>query len=270
MIKLLRVRQWVKNIFALGPLLLSGKVFNFSDLLEASFSFVLLCFAASAVYIVNDFWDRASDKRHPLKSKTRALASGEVSPWQGFVLLGFLYFVLSVGLWFRPSLILGIGAYLVLNLCYTFYFKNIPVIDLFSIASGFVLRVFVGGEAIGVPLSFWVLVTSFSLALFLACIKRRQDLFFQADRHYCVSTLNRYALISSTGVVLFYSLFVISTRAQLAITIPFVLFGVFRCWFLIEAKEQEEGSPIDLLWGDWPMIVNLVLWGIFSAGVALS
>ena len=143
---------------------------------------------------------------------------------------------------------LVILAYLALNLAYTFVLKHQPVIDIFSIAIGFILRVQAGAAAVDVPVSAWMFVTTLCLALYLASIKRRQELAHSGRdgrrvlKHYSVALVDRYAEMAATGTLLFYSLFVMTVQPDLAVSIPVVLYGLFRYWFVVEALEGGE-SP---------------------------
>lgn len=158
-----------------------------------------------------------------------------------------------------------IAAYLVLNLAYTFALKHEPVIDIFTIAIGFVLRVFAGATSLDVPVSSWMFITTLCLALYLAAVKRRQELSQNGTEsrkvleRYSISLVDRYAEMSATGALLFYSMFVMSSRPELVITVPLVLFGLFRYWYVVETLDGGE-SPTDALLTDWQLSVTVVLW----------
>jgi 4-hydroxybenzoate polyprenyltransferase len=187
-------------------------------------------------------------------------------------LLALLYFVLLMGFYLIPKVLLVIAAYLLLNLAYTFFLKHQPVIDIFTIAIGFVLRVIAGSMALGVDASAWMCITTLCLALYLAAIKRRQELANSgADgrtvlKSYTVKLVDRYAEMSATGALLFYSMFVMSTRPGLVITIPLVLYGLFRYWYVVESLDGGE-SPTDALFADWQMLAVVVLWSTACAFV---
>ena len=159
----------------------------------------------------------------------------------------------------------AILAYLALNVLYSFILKHQPVIDIFSIAVGFVLRVYAGAMALEVPVSSWMFVTTLCLALYLASMKRRQELAMSDGearkvlQQYTVSLADRYAEISATGALLFYSLFVMNARPEMVLTIPFVLFGLFRYWFVVEALDSGE-SPTDALLSDWQLLLTVFVW----------
>lgn len=265
LITLLRPKQWVKNGFVLAPLIFTGAFADRSAVYLAFIATLLFCVASSATYIVNDLRDIERDRRHPKKSKTRPLASGAVSPRSALVLLGILYAILIAGWWVEPRVILVIAGYLALNVAYTFVLKHQPVIDIFSIALGFVLRVYAGAVALDVPVSGWMFVTTLCLALYLAAVKRGQELSQsgtegrQVLEKYSKPLVDRYAEMSATCALVFYSMFVMSSRPQLVITVPVVLFGLFRYWYVVDVLDGGE-SPTDALLSDWPLLFTVVGW----------
>jgi 4-hydroxybenzoate polyprenyltransferase len=265
LVTLMRPKQWIKNGFVAAPLIFSGEFLNADAVRRTIIAMVLFCIASSATYIINDIHDIERDRRHPKKSKTRPLASGIVSISAALTLLTVLYGFL-IGSWFAaPQVILVIAAYLGLNLAYTFVLKHQPVVDIFVIAIGFVLRVYAGAMALMVPVSSWMFVTTLCLALYLAAVKRRQELSQSGSdgrkvlERYSVSLVDRYAEMSATGALIFYSMFVMSAKPQLVISVPLVLFGLFRYWFVVEELEGGE-SPTDALLADWQLLLTVVLW----------
>ena len=265
LLKLMRPKQWVKNFFVLAPLVFSGLFVKLPSVIDALIAMALFCVASSLVYIINDAKDIEKDRLHPTKSQTRPLASGAVSLSQAFVLMAVLVAVLVVGCIFKPQVMVVIGFYIALNLAYTFKLKHEPVLDIFSIAIGFVMRVVAGSVAISVPISHWMLVTTLSLALYLASIKRRQELLQQGSDSrsvlgkYSVELIDRYAEMSATGALVFYSMFVSTARPELVITVPIVIFGLFRYWYIVHTVEGGE-SPTDALIEDKQLLLSVVLW----------
>lgn len=265
LIQLMRPKQWVKNGFVLTPLMFSGAFLDSRAVSHALLAMLLFCIASSAAYVINDMHDIERDRRHPKKSKTRPLASGVVSLPGALILLTVLYAALVWGWFVAPEVGLIIAAYLVLNLAYTFVLKHQPVVDIFTIAIGFVLRVYAGAMAVGVPVSSWMFITTLCLALYLAAVKRRQELSQNGTESrkvlekYTVALVDRYAEMSATGALLFYSMFVMSTKPELVITVPLVLFGLFRYWFVVEALDGGE-SPTDALFVDWPLLLTILMW----------
>ena len=264
LIRLMRPKQWIKNGFVLAPLIFAGQFTSLRAVGEALLATLLFSLVSSATYVLNDLNDLEHDRKHPLKSR-RPLAAGQVSQFQALVLFGLLCggLVWSCLQWIDVGLV--ILAYLALNLAYTFVLKHQPVIDIFSIALGFILRVQAGAVALDVPVSAWMFVTTLCLALYLASVKRRQEL-ARSDgsgrrvlEHYSVTLVDRYAEMAATGTLLFYSLFVMTVQPNLAVSIPVVLYGLFRYWFIVEAREGGE-SPADALFSDWQLLVAVLVW----------
>lgn len=261
----MRPKQWVKNGFVLAPLVFSGKFTNVDNISIAMLAVFLFCAASSAGYVVNDLHDIERDRRHPRKAKTRPIAAGIVSVPAALILLACLYAVLILGWFVAPKVGSVVAVYLVLSLAYTFVLKQQPVVDIFIIAIGFVLRVYAGAMALNVPVSSWMFITTLCLALYLAAVKRRQELSQRGTEgrevleRYSVSLMDRYAEMSATGALLFYSMFVMSARPELIFTVPLVLFGLFRYWFVAEALGVGE-SPTDALLADWQLLLTVLLW----------
>ena len=266
LIKLVRIKQWVKNGFVLAPLLFTGEFVDPAAVSSALIATILFCVASSATYIVNDIRDIDRDRLHPKKSKSRPLAAGVVTKPQALFVLVLLYAVLLAGWFLKPKVVLVIAIYLCLNVAYTYVLKHKPVIDIFTIAIGFVLRVMAGAVALDVPVSGWMFVTTLCLALYLAAVKRGQELSNSGIEgrevlaKYTKSLVDRYAEMSATCALVFYSMFVMASRPELVITVPLVLFGLFRYWYVVDVLEGGE-SPTDALLSDWPLLVTLLAWG---------
>lgn len=266
LIKLIRIKQWVKNGFVIAPLLFTGEFVDPEAVTNTIIATVLFCFASSATYIVNDIRDIDRDRLHPKKSKSRPLAAGIVTKFQALIILAILYALLFVGWFLKPKVVLVIAVYLCLNIAYTFVLKHKPVIDIFTIAIGFVLRVMAGAVALDVPVSGWMFITTLCLALYLAAVKRGQELSQNGTEgrevltKYTKSLVDRYAEMSATCALVFYSMFVMASRPELLITVPLVLFGLFRYWYVVDVLDGGE-SPTDALLSDWPLLVTLLAWG---------
>lgn len=265
LVRLMRPRQWIKNGFVLAPLVFTGSFTNPHAVLQALLAMLLFCAASSATYIVNDLRDIEQDRKHPRKSQSRPLAAGLVTVRQAMLLLLLLYVLLLAAWPVAPQVLPVIAAYLALNLAYSYYLKHQPVLDIFTIAIGFVLRVWGGAQALQVPISSWMFVTTLCLALYLAALKRRQELLQTGTearavlQKYSVSLVERYAEIAATGALLFYSMFVMSVRPQLVVSIPLVLFGLFRYWYVVEKLDGGE-SPTDALLSDLPLLLTVLAW----------
>jgi len=261
----MRPRQWIKNAFVLAPLVFAREFTDPSAVANALTAFVLFCVASSAGYILNDIRDIERDRTHPTKRHSRPLAAGTVSMRPAIALLIVCYCVLFIGLFWSFPTMLAILAYVLLNVAYTYVLKHQPVLDLFSIAVGFVLRVYAGALALAVPLSSWMAITTLCLALYLAAIKRRQELANsgvesrEVLRMYSVELIDRYAEMSATGALIFYSLFVMSASARLVWTIPLVIFGLYRYWYVVESLDGGE-SPTDAVLTDLPLAIAILIW----------
>lgn len=270
MFALLRPRQWVKNVFVFAPLIFAGEFLKLQSIEKVALAALIFCVASSATYILNDLTDIERDRRHPKKSKSRPLASGLVSIPQAITLLLILYVALLAAWFVMPAVLYVVLGYLLLNLAYTFVLKHQPVIDIFTIAIGFVLRVYAGAMALSVPVSSWMFVTTLCLALYLAAVKRGQELASNGSdsrevlQHYTPALIDRYAEMAATGALLFYSLFVMTARPEMVMTIPLVLYGLYRYWFIVESKDCGE-SPTDALLGDWQLLLTVAIWGVVSA-----
>lgn len=273
LIRLVRPTHWVKNAFVLAPLIFAKKFNDVGAIIDSLGAFLLFSLAASAVYVVNDYCDIENDRKHPIKSLKRPLASGEVTKFQALCVLGVLYGSLAAGAFFYPWVVAISAGYIVLNFAYTIFLKHLPVIDIFIISSGFVLRIYAGAMALQVEVSSWMTITTLCLGLFLASIKRRQELKLKGLEHrnvlahYSIPLMNRYAETAVTGTLIFYGLFVTTERSSLIITMPFVLYGIFRYWFLAESTGEE--SPTDTLLQDWQLMLTVLIWAAICIGVSL-
>lgn len=275
LLTLLRPKQWIKNLFVFSPLIFSGSLTNASAVIEATIATIFFCIASSTIYIINDYHDIEKDRLHPVKSKTRPLASGAVSKSAALILFSVLAsFLFIAGYELTPALPI-IALYFIINILYTFYLKHEPVIDIFTVATCFVLRVYAGAMAIDIEVSTWMFVTTLCLALFLASIKRKKELtgVGTAGRKvlskYSVELVDKYAQMSSLGALVFYSLFVLSERPELAVTIPFVIFGLYRYWFAVEQLDKGE-SPTDALYSDWQLVITVISWAACCAYIIVT
>jgi 4-hydroxybenzoate polyprenyltransferase len=266
LLRLMRPRQWIKNTFVLAPLVFAREFTDPGAVANALIAFLLFCVAASASYILNDIRDVERDRSHPVKRHSRPLAAGTVSNRSAIALLIACYCVLLAAGWvWSVGPMTAIFAYLALNVAYTYWLKHQPVLDLFSIAIGFVLRAYAGALALAVPLSSWMAITTLCLALYLAAIKRRQEMASNGAesrevlRMYSTALIDRYAEMSATGALIFYSLFVISANAKLVATIPIVIFGLYRYWYVVERLGGGE-SPTDAVLSDLPLAIAIVIW----------
>ncbi len=275
LVRLARPSQWLKNGVVLAALVFSGEAIHTSALEIAALAVATFCLLSSSVYVLNDLVDRDKDRRHPLK-KGRPIASGQVSPATAISFCALLLVVALAGAWFInwSFFIISLG-YVVLNLSYSFWLKNVVIVDAMSIAVGFVLRAYAGAYAIEVPASKWLLINTLFLALFLAFGKRRHELVFLEDdaashrtilSKYSPYLLDQLIGIVTASVVVVYMLYTFSPEVStklgtenLFLTIPFVIYGIFRYLYLIH-QEEKGGSPTRVLISDRPILVNVILW----------
>ena len=276
LLRTLRPRQWIKNGFVFIALVFDQKLTNWPLLLRTVFAFVLFCMISSAVYIINDLADIEKDRQHP-KKKRRALPSGQLQPW--FAILaaaGITGVCLALSFWLDLYFGLIVLGYFLLNLAYSFALKNVVIIDVMVVASGFVLRVAAGVVvAEAERFSPWLYVCTIFLALFLAIGKRRHELSYLAEgannhrkilNEYSIDFLDQMNQLVTTGAVIAYSLYTFSatnlpSNHAMMLTIPFTIYFVFRYQYLIHIK-GEGGAPEMLLYTDLPLLLDLVLWGI--------
>lgn len=280
-LKLLRVEQWVKNLFVFIPLFFSGKIFETTQLFETIFSFIIFSFTASSIYIINDYSDIESDRVHPEKCR-RPLASGEISVGRAkLVLVGLV--ISTIGLIISLSDVFGynvlkfgavISSYFVMNLVYTFRLKHIAIVDISIIAVGFVLRVLAGGYATGIVVSQWAIILTFVLALVLAVGKRRGELVNtqllgntrKALDGYNIQFADIVLSISVTLAIVSYIMFVISPETQkeftnkVFYTFIFVIFAFLRYLQQTLVYNRTE-SPTKMIYKDRYIQVVLALWG---------
>jgi len=275
----MRPGQWVKNLFVFAPLLFSRHFLRQASEGRALLGFLLFCLASGLVYLMNDLADLEKDRAHPAK-RLRPLASGMLSPTLAWGVVVALLPALFGGSYLLGRTFLAIvGLYAANNVLYSFWLKEKVIIDVMSIALGFILRVMAGGAAIGVPTSSWLLLCTALLALFLGFGKRRHELLLlEADAsnhrrvlsHYGTYFLDQMIAVVTASTVLSYALYTMSGDTvarfgtnRLVYTTPFVLYGIFRYLYLIH-KRDEGGSPAETVWRDTPLMVNVVLWGAAS------
>lgn len=267
-VRLLRPAQWIKNALVLAPLVFAGLFLEAAALESALVATAMFSLTASIGYVYNDLQDIEADRRHPVKRHTRPLASGELSPAQGWTVMGVLLAVLLAAVPLVPwTVTAALGAYLAIGVVYSSGAKQLPVLDLFVISAGFVLRVYAGAEAISVVLSPWMAITTLCLALYLGTVKRLAELRDHGDEartvldQYDGRTLEGFALVTASCGVVFYALYTAIYQPHLAVTLPLVLFGFLRYWHLIRSSEAGS-SPIQDALADRQMVGTVALYGL--------
>jgi len=275
-IKLLRPHQYVKNTFILSPLFFSFKFRETDLLLQVLAVTICFCFVASAIYILNDYLDIEEDRKHPRK-KNRPLASGAVPVSHAFIMFGALLVVGLGGMaYLSINALIFTGVYVGNNLLYSYRLKHIPLLDVVLISVGFVLRLFIG-EAAGegeLPLSMWIVLVTFLLAMFLALAKRRDDVLLQAQGKkvrksiygYNLEFINGGMMIMASVTIVAYISYTISPDVthrlktdQLYFTTFFVIIGILR-YMQITFVEQKSGSPTKVLLRDLFLQLTILGW----------
>ncbi|MBI2471277.1 MAG: decaprenyl-phosphate phosphoribosyltransferase [Planctomycetes bacterium] len=275
----MRPEQWIKNFFVFTALLFSKNLLNLPKGIEAIIGFIIFCMITGCAYIINDLIDLEKDELHPIKSR-RQLASGQLRKGTA-VKLVVLVCLAGLFLAFYMNVLFGIIVltYYLLNIGYSIYLKNFVIIDVVSIAAGFVLRVLGGAVIISVVASQWLILCTILLSLFLGFSKRRHELILLNDsatihrsvlEHYSPYFLDQMIAVVTASTLICYALYTMSKdtieklgTSKLIYTIPFVLYGIFRYLYLVHQKE-EGGSPTEIMFTDKPMIINICLWVISS------
>ena len=275
----MRPEQWIKNFFVFTALLFSKNLLNPSKGIEAIIGFTIFCMITGCAYMINDLVDLEKDKLHPVKSR-RPLASGKLKKDTAvkiivLVCLASLFFAFYINVFFGVVVL----AYFLLNVGYSIYLTNIVIIDVLSIAAGFVLRVLGGAAIISVVASQWLILCTILLSLFLGFSKRRHELILlegsatshrKVLEHYSPYFLDQMIAVVTASTLICYALYTMSKdtveklgTSKLIYTIPFVLYGIFRYLYLVHQKE-EGASPTEIMFADKPMIIDICLWVISS------
>lgn len=276
-IRLARPAQWLKNLFVLAPLIFAGEARSTHAIEFALLGMVVFCLLSSSVYALNDLVDRKQDRLHPLK-KNRPLASGALNAGQAGGMIAFLTVAGLGAAWVLGTQFFVVSViFLGLNLLYSLLLKNLVILDAMGVALSFVLRAYAGAVVIGVPVSKWLLINTLLLALFLAFGKRRHELVALESgavahrkilSRYSPYLLDQLIGVTTPSVVVMYMLYTMSSEVSvklhtenLYVTIPFVVYGIFRYLYLIH-KEEKGGSPTEILIEDRPLAMAVLLWAL--------
>jgi 4-hydroxybenzoate polyprenyltransferase len=273
----LRPSQWTKNLIVFAALIFAERLFVPADAARAVAAFVVFCVLSGVVYLVNDVADRDADRRHPVKAQ-RPIASGVLSVQTALAVAAVLgSTALAVAFWLGPRFGLVAAAYVALQGAYSGPLKHVVIIDVLTIAIGFVLRAVAGAVVIDVSISHWLLVVTVLLALFLALSKRRHELVMLADQatghrrsleEYSPYLLDQMISVVTASTLISYAFYTISPETvakfqtdRLGLTLPFPLYGIFRYLYLVHQKAGG-GSPAEMLLTDRPLLVCVGLWGL--------
>jgi 4-hydroxybenzoate polyprenyltransferase len=286
LLRAMRPQQWSKNVLLFAGLLFSGKFLEPQLILKAFYGFLLFCLFSSCIYLINDLRDRDRDRLNP-RTARRPIASGALKP---SIALGAIVVMLPVA--FILSYLLNpwfafVGAiYIAKDLGYSFGLKHVVIVDVFLIAAGFVLRAVAGALAIGVQISPWLYVVTTLGALFLALNKRKHEiLLLSADAgshrkvldEYSPALIEEMLAVVTASTVMAYALYTFTAENLpprlrenhlMMLTVPFVLYGIFRYLYLVYQK-NEGSTPEEVLFRDKPLLVCILLWGLTAASLLL-
>lgn len=278
-IRLLRPKDWVKNLFVFLPLFFSGNLTDTASLCECLVAFASFCMAASAIYCLNDIRDVEADRAHPVKCR-RPVASGEVSVGTAWILMAACIAGSILILWLLPEprrwqSMAIVAGYLAMNVAYSMKLKQIALVDVTIVALGFVLRVILGGVAISVTLSPWIVLMTFLLALFLALCKRRDDiLIYNATgqkmraniTRYNLEFLNQASTVTVTTTLICYILYTVSPEVverfgsdYVYVTSVFVILGILR-YIQLTVVDKNSGSPVKIALRDIFTQICIACW----------
>lgn len=272
----LRMKQWTKNALVLAAIIFSGHFTNAADWVKVAIAFASFCCVSSAGYIINDIRDREADAKHPRKRK-RAIASGRLSVGSArmeavclCLLGGAAAFLVSI------PFVAIVVAYFATTMSYSLYFKDLVIVDVMLIATGFIWRAVAGAVAIDVAISPWLLICTAFLALFLGFNKRRAELtLLQGDAgahrknltQYSPAMLDQFQGITTSGAIISYALYTVNGPTPwLMLTMPYVLFGIFRYIYLVD-QQGAGGAPDETLLRDRPILVTCVLYALTAVAV---
>lgn len=275
MLRLIRPHQYVKNLFIFMPLFFAAQFTDTMQLVRTSVAFVAFSFAASSIYILNDYRDIEEDRQHPTK-RYRPLAAGKISGSAALIIMALLFLsaVTLMGLLSVQALFI-LGLYVVMNIAYSFRLKHVAILDITVIALGFILRLFVGSEVTDVPLSQWIVIMTFLLALFLAMAKRRDDILIYMETNkkmrpvinsYNLKFIEGAMMIMASVTIVAYILYTTSTEVVERIQSPFVyltslyvILGILR-YLQITLVENNSGAPTQLIMKDRFLQLTILAW----------
>ena len=273
--ELIKIKHWVKNFFVFAPLIFALQLFNLTGFIDVITTFFCFSFIAVSVYIINDIKDRKNDAVHPEKSK-RPIASGKIGTAAALT-IGSFFFISGIllSLFVGLNIMITVLLYFTMNILYTFFLKNVIILDIFIIAIGFCLRVLAGSEAIDVELSNWMLLATFSVSLIIGFGKRRHELSLlggNATEHrkifsrYNKEFLDMMIIISTAITAISYALYTMDDETvaklgtdKLIFTFPFVLYFLYRYLHLIY-MEKKGGNPEELVVTDIGIIITVILY----------
>jgi 4-hydroxybenzoate polyprenyltransferase len=274
-LKTFRIKQWAKNLLIFAPLIFAQDLNHIGQASEAIMAFVSFCLISSTMYFINDINDVLSDRYHPIK-RLRPIAAGEVSIPMAYSTSTIILFIgLLLAYLVGFDFLVVAFVYLVMTFSYSQWLKKVVILDVLMVAFGFVLRAYAGSVAIGVVFSPWLLVTTLFLALFLTLGKRRHELVILGDKasthrrilsQYSREFLDQLIMVVGTSSLLSYTLYTLAPEtvvrfgsSGLSYTLPIVIYGLFRYFYLIYLKGGG-GDPTEVLYSDGPILISVGLW----------
>jgi 4-hydroxybenzoate polyprenyltransferase len=278
----MRPKQWAKNVFVFAGIFFDGRIFDLERLLNCVAAFAIFCLVSSAIYLINDLVDIERDRLHPTK-RFRPLASGALSPRVAQVAAGvFLLISVVAAFALHPNFGFTVLIYIVTMIVYDCVLKDMVILDVMAVAAGFVLRVFAGTTVVMVTrFSPWLYVCTTLMALFISINKRRHELVLLANnanahraalQEYSPAFLDEMtSLVTATGLVAYcfytFSAPNLPANHSMMLTIPFLIYAIFRYLYLIHIKGLG-GTPEDIVLRDRPLLITILLWGL-TAGMVL-
>jgi 4-hydroxybenzoate polyprenyltransferase len=276
LVRSMRPEQWTKNVVVFAALIFGRRLFDPAAVGLSLTAFLIFCALSSVVYLLNDVSDREADRQHPLKSR-RPIASGELDVSAALMAAGVIGLAaMAAALWVRLEFALIAAIYVAMFAAYSRWLKHIVILDVLTIAMGFVLRAAAGAVVISVPISHWLLVCTILLALFLGLSKRRHELTVFAgaatEHRRILEEYSPYLLDQMIGVVtastlMAYIIYCTSPETmekfstdKLVLTTPFPIYGIFRYLYLVH--QRGAGSPSEVLLTDRPLVICIALWGL--------
>ncbi len=277
LVEAVRPKQWTKNGVVFAAIVFDGRLLEFDTLAIVALAALLFALVSSAGYLFNDLRDLDADRHHPIK-QNRPLASGRLTPSTAWVAIAAIYLIVfPIALVLSPLFAAVLLAYVLLMLAYSRWLKNLVILDVFVIAAGFVLRAVAGAVVVDIPISPWLYVCTILLALFIGFSKRRHEISLmeaEAVNHrknlgnYSLHLLDQFILIVAGSAIISYSLYTFESPAlpedeRMMLTIPFVIYGVFRYMYLVH-REGAGGAPEQILLEDKPLLLTVFLWGVLA------
>ena len=275
----MRPKQWIKNLFVLAALAFAGEALDLDAVWHALVAFAAFCLVSGSTYLLNDALDAEADRHNP-RTAGRPVARGDLTPAAAIAaaaLTGAAGLALAALL--NWETLAAVAGFVTLQLAYSALLKHILFVDVMAIAAGFVLRAAAGGLAIDVPISSWLLLCTGLLAVFLGFTKRRGEAVAlgggaQPSRrvleNYSIALLDELIAVVTPATVVSYALWAVTGASTdtMLLTVPFVLYGIFRVLFLIHHRAADAEEPALAVWKDRPLLACIVLWGLTAAIIA--